>query len=144
MAPVERHQTGVAKFDFALHRARVAVLANGFEGAGLQNKPSIARRLLCLEPQGGDCVLASRKRLAHGGESLRANQRRIREDDEKIVIAPGDRLARGKHRMCGSKPLVLDRDSGIAHDPPGFRHDRAVVWTRHDDGPLGAGFDERA
>jgi hypothetical protein len=46
--------------------------------------------------------------------------------------------------MRGSKPLVLDRDSGIAHDRPGFHHDRAVIWTRHDDGPIGAGFDERA
>jgi hypothetical protein len=26
----------------------------------------------------------------------------------------------------------------------GFRHDRVVVRTRHDDGPLGADFDERA
>ena len=59
----------------------------------------------CLESQGGDCVLAARKCLAHGRVGLRTNQRRIREDDEKIVIARSDRLARGKHRMRGSKPV---------------------------------------
>ena len=31
--------------------------------------------------------MAARKRLAHGGESLGANQGRIREDDEKIVLS---------------------------------------------------------
>ncbi len=80
--------------------------------------------------------------MAHFGERLRAHQRRIREDNEKVVIAPGDRLARGQHRMRGSKSLRLDRDFNIAGDCLGLCNDRLVVRTHNDNGPIRASVHE--
>ena len=87
--------------------ARVLFFLDGEERArGVLHQPPIAEGRGGTKAQNRD-RRAFRERAPQGLHRLRSDERRIREKDQKIVMAVGQRLARGEHRMSGAAPLLL-------------------------------------
>ncbi len=78
-------------------------------------------------------------RAAQTLERLGADQRRVTEDDEDIVGALGDRLARAQHGVPRAAPLGLNEDLRLGQRAPCLLGDGLRVRPDHDCGLLGAG-----
>ena len=139
---VQRHQSAVAQRDGAFLLARVFLFADGEKLSSVHHQPPIAGRIGGAKSEHRDRG-AVRERAAQLGQGVRRDQRRVREDHQKIVEAARNRVLRREHRMRGSAPLALHRDLRIRDDPLGFLRDRIVIGTDDDDGRAGRRFAHR-
>nr|BAT30642.1 MGC83119 protein [Aureimonas sp. AU4] len=138
MLPGDRHDTGIAELDTPLGIRRILLLADRDEFVAGHDEPTITGRLGRLKTDNADCG-AVRQVPPSAVERVGPDKRRVPEENEDVVPAFADRIARTKHGMGRSQPLRL-YEAGYAgtgrFDKLG---DGLGVTTDHDRNPLGPG-----
>ena len=104
--PEKRHDAGIAEADRPLLRVGVPMLADGKQPLAVDEQPPITGRIRRPEAE-YDEVGSLGEGAPHPGERRCRHQRRVSEEDQHVVVAGGELLARCKNRMGRPQTLAL-------------------------------------